>query len=78
MQHFRDEESLLERHGYVHLEAHRQAHWHLVERAAELRRRADAGEVLFGEVVDFLANEVVARHLFTADRDYFPVFRRET
>jgi diguanylate cyclase (GGDEF)-like protein/hemerythrin-like metal-binding protein len=72
--HFRDEEALLAKAGYTHLESHVRAHNHLRERALELKRAADEGKVSFGEVVDFLANEVVARHLFTADRDYFPLF----
>jgi len=73
-QHFRDEEALLEQRGYVKLEAHARAHAGLLARAAELRRAAAAGEASFGAVVEFLAGEVVARHLFTADRDFFPLF----
>lgn len=30
-----------------------------------------------GALIDFLANDVVARHLFTAERDYYPLFLDE-
>jgi hypothetical protein len=35
---------------------------------------AASGSASFGALIDFLANDVVARHLFTADRDYYPLF----
>jgi hemerythrin-like metal-binding protein len=72
--HFRDEEALLEKAGYPQLKAHAQAHARLRARALELQKAADAGAIPFGPVIDFLANEVVARHLFTADRDFYPLF----
>jgi diguanylate cyclase (GGDEF)-like protein/hemerythrin-like metal-binding protein len=71
--HFRDEEALLARIGYPKLEAHSRAHSRILTKALELELAAEAGEVQFGEVVDFLANEVVSRHLFAADRDFFPL-----
>ncbi len=72
--HFRDEEALLAKAGYAHLESHARAHSNLLARALELKKAADEGDAPFGEVIEFLANEMVARHLFTADRDYFPLF----
>ena len=72
--HFRDEEALLERHGYGKLETHRRLHARLLQRAHELRRAFDAGEAHLGSLVEFLAGEVVARHLFRADRDFFALF----
>lgn len=34
-----------------------------------------AGRVSLGDLVDFLANKVVAQHLFKVDRDFFPLFK---
>ena len=72
--HFADEESELEARGYVRLEAHRRIHATLLERAHELRAALDSGDANLGGVVEFLASEVVSRHLLRADRDFFPLF----
>ncbi len=73
--HFRDEEALLARVGYAKLDAHARSHAHLLERVRTIRRDLDEGRLRFGDVVDFLANDVVAGHMFGADADFFPVFR---
>jgi diguanylate cyclase (GGDEF)-like protein/hemerythrin-like metal-binding protein len=73
--HFRDEEALLERIGYPKLHAHARSHAHLLERVHTIRRDLDEGRLRFGDVVDFLANDVVAGHMFGADSDFFPIFR---
>lgn len=72
--HFADEEIILERKGYAHLETHRRAHAGLLARAARLKQKAEAEEIPLGELVEFLAHDVVARHLLTVDRDFFPLF----
>jgi len=74
--HFSDEEALLAEHRYADLEAHRRAHAGLLARAAELKAAFEAGTSTLGDLVDFLANSVVAQHLFKADREYFPLFRK--
>jgi hemerythrin len=73
--HFVNEEALLELRGYAHTEAHRRTHANLLRRAQELRNDLAAGSASLGGIVEFLAGEVVARHLFKADRDFFPLFR---
>lgn len=75
--HFAHEERLLEARGFAALAIHRKAHAGLMARAHDLRRRWAAGEAGPGAVVEFLAGEVVARHLFRADREFFPLFARE-
>ena len=75
--HFAHEEGLLEARGFASLAAHRKAHAGLLARAHELRQRWVAGEAGLGAVVEFRAGEVVARHLFRADREFFPLFARE-
>lgn len=72
--HFADEEAILAKHHYADLEVHAQAHKRLVERALQLRDAAAAGGVTIGELVDFLADEVVARHMLKTDREFYPLF----
>lgn len=72
--HFADEEAILERIRYARLDAHRHAHARLLARAHRLKASADLGELRLGELVEFLAQDVVARHMLGADRDFFPLF----
>lgn len=72
--HFADEEALLERHGYDKLAAHRRAHAGLLSRAAQLRNQIPCGQTSLGAMTEFLAGDVVARHLFKMDREFFPLF----
>ena len=74
VRHFADEEEQLRLHGYGRLAAHKAAHESLVARALALREKADADSLGLGELVQFLANDVVARHLLLMDRDFFPLF----
>ena len=72
--HFTAEERLLAERGYEHLESHRVAHKVLLARAAALRRAAASGDgSAVASVVEFLVYELVARHMLTADRDFFPL-----
>lgn len=71
--HFAAEEAILERLGYPHLPEHRRVHAGLLKRALQLRTRVRAGEAKLGAVVEFLALDVVMRHLTAADRAFFPL-----
>lgn len=73
--HFADEEALLERLGYAGLPEHRRIHAGLLRRAANLKARVESGQAKLGAVVEFLALDVVVRHLTSADRAFFPLFR---
>ena len=75
-QHFANEEALLAQHEYASLEAHRRAHLRLLERAGELKAAAAGGKATLGELVEFLANTVVAQHLFKVDREFYPLFKK--
>ncbi len=74
--HFADEEALLARHGYKDLDKHRLAHIELLEHAREVAACAAAGKTTLGDMVDFLANTVVAQHMFKADQEFFHLFRK--
>jgi diguanylate cyclase (GGDEF)-like protein/hemerythrin-like metal-binding protein/PAS domain S-box-containing protein len=76
VQHFADEEVILARHRYNELDAHAQDHKMLIEHALKLRDSALAGGVTTGELVVFLAEEVVAQHLLKTDHKFFPLFTK--
>jgi len=72
--HFADEEAILAGRHYADLEQHKRAHAGLLRRAGHLRIRVESGQADFGSVVEFLAQDVVARHLMTLDRAFYPLF----
>lgn len=73
-QHFADEEVILARHHYSDLDAHARDHKVLIEHAQKLRDSALAGGVTIGELVSFVAHEVVAQHILRTDRKFFSLF----
>jgi diguanylate cyclase len=75
LDHFVDEEAILVRLNYDHFDEHKRAHSALLKRAGWLRDRAAMGEANLGAVVEFIAQDVIARHLMTADRAFFPLLR---
>jgi hemerythrin len=77
VKHFADEEAILAAHHYPELALHARAHKRLVERALQLRDEALSGGVTMGELVDFLADEVVARHMLKMDRGFYPLFNNQ-
>ncbi len=74
VKHFADEEAILAEHHYVDLDVQKRAHVRLVERALQLHTDVLAGGVTMGELVEFLASEVVARHMLQTDREFYPLF----
>lgn len=77
-QHFADEEAILAEYGYKELEQHRHAHAELLTRAGELKAAVTAGKTTLGDLVEFLANNVVAQHMFVEDKKFFPLFSKQT
>jgi diguanylate cyclase (GGDEF)-like protein/hemerythrin-like metal-binding protein len=76
VQHFADEEAILARHHYAGLDIQVRAHRALIEHALRLRAAVAAGGVTIGELVDFLADEVVAQHMLKTDREFYPLFEK--
>lgn len=70
--HFIDEERVLAEVRYPRLAEHRRLHEKLLESSRELRDAVHAGTSSPGEIVEFLAFEVVNRHILRADRQFFP------
>jgi diguanylate cyclase (GGDEF)-like protein/hemerythrin-like metal-binding protein len=77
VRHFADEEAVLARHGYKELEAHQRAHAGLLARAGKLKESVAAGKSTSGDLVEFLANTVIAEHLLKADREFVSLFNKE-
>ena len=75
VRHFADEEAILERLNYAHLPDHRQAHEGLVRRARMMARLIKEGKASPDAVVEFLTQDVIARHMMVVDRAFFPMFR---
>ncbi|HXZ18119.1 MAG TPA: diguanylate cyclase, partial [Roseiarcus sp.] len=76
VKHFAYEEGALDARRYDDLARHKAAHANLLAQAGELRAAVAAGRTTTGELVDFLADKVVAQHLFGADMKFFPLFLR--
>jgi diguanylate cyclase (GGDEF)-like protein/hemerythrin-like metal-binding protein len=70
--HFGHEEGILAAAAYPQLLEHAAAHRHLVSRANELLAHFQADTLEIGELFQFVAHEVVAKHLLAADREFFP------
>ena len=70
--HFSDEEAIFNETDFPAAEEHKAVHRALVSRAGELVRRFQEGTLTVGELFQFLAHDVVARHLLGEDRKFFP------
>lgn len=71
-QHFADEEGVLEQVQYPERALHRRMHERLLASARRLRGSVQNGSGTPGQVAEFLAYEVVNRHILKHDREYFP------
>jgi diguanylate cyclase (GGDEF)-like protein/hemerythrin-like metal-binding protein len=69
--HFRDEEEILRRSGYPGVDDHGVVHRELCNSACALLEKFRSGLLGVGELFEFLARDVVAKHLLGADRDFF-------
>jgi len=70
--HFHDEEEILASIGYPGLEEHHRIHAKLVTHATKLNKQLADGTITPGEVFNFIANDVIAQHMFQEDRKFFP------
>jgi hemerythrin-like metal-binding protein len=70
--HFRDEEAILTEIGYPGTAEHAALHRQLVNAAATLAGRFHAGALEIGELFQFLAHDVLAKHMLGADGELIP------
>lgn len=71
VEHFHDEEAILAAFNYSETAKHTALHRELIIGAATLRGRFRAGTLRIGELFQFLAHDVICKHLLSADRDFF-------
>ena len=74
VQHFAHEEAILAQYHYGGLDEHKHAHQLLIVHALHLRDKTNAGLATIGELVNFLADEVIAQHMLKEDRKFYPLF----
>lgn len=72
--HFETEEAVLRTVGYSHLTQHAALHRSLLNKAAKLVAEFKAGKTAIGPVFQFLAEDLIVRHMLGADREFFPLF----
>lgn len=70
-QHFQDEEALLQNVDYPGAAEHANLHRVLLEKSLQLSKHFRAGTLSIGGLFEFLAHEVIARHILQSDRSYF-------
>lgn len=72
IRHFGDEEVILAKIGYPDLAEHAAIHRKLVDDALMLVDKFHAGTLNVGELFNFLAQDVVSKHMLGEDRKFFP------
>jgi hemerythrin-like metal-binding protein len=72
VQHFEDEEAILAAAGYPGTAKHTGLHRELVDGLATLTGQFHAGVLGIGELFRYLASDVLARHMLSADREFVP------
>lgn len=71
VEHFKDEESIISAAGFPGAAEHAAIHRRLVASAESLVARFHSGDLGVGELFEFLACDVVARHMLNADRAFY-------
>ena len=72
VQHFKDEETIITASGFPGSATHAAIHRELIDKAVVLVGRFHAGTLAIGELFQYLAHDVVTRHMLGADREFFP------
>jgi diguanylate cyclase (GGDEF)-like protein/hemerythrin-like metal-binding protein len=75
-QHFQDEEGILRQLGFASLEQHAAEHAQLLTRAHELVHEFERDKRSLGSLFQFLAHDVIIRHILGSDREYFELIAR--
>lgn len=76
-QHFRDELRIVTALGYPEARAHGEDHQRLLAEAERLAEDCERGVLSVGELFQFLAQEVIIKHLLTEDRKFFVLTRSD-
>ena len=71
VQHFECEDAVLSEIGFPAASAHVVMHRQLLAQANTLVKRYDEDGLAIGELFQFLANDVIAKHMLREDRAFF-------
>lgn len=74
VEHFRDEEELMERIGYSGLASHRKIHERLLNQAVEFQRALELGSLRKADLISFLSDWLIS-HIRGTDMKYVPSYR---
>jgi len=74
--HFADEEAIFTAAGFTGADDHVIAHRQLVEKAGRLIESLKIGALSVGPVFQFLAQDVITRHMLTDDKQFLPYLRQ--
>jgi len=69
--HFKNEESIFLTAKYPRAAGHIEIHKGLVSHALTLAGKLRAGTLGIGELYSFLAHDLIANHMLSADREFF-------
>ncbi len=72
VRHFHEEEAILAAAAYAGTAEHALRHRELVAQANALVQDFHAGAIGLGELFEFLAHDLIARHMLNEDRQFFP------
>ncbi|MEI7431691.1 MAG: diguanylate cyclase, partial [Betaproteobacteria bacterium] len=72
-----DEEAIITAAGFPGVAEHAAIHRELVDNAVNLVGRFHAETLDLGELFQFLAHDVVARHMLGSDREFFSYLNRK-
>lgn len=75
VRHFQAEEAILGAAAYAGTAAHAALHRDLADRAATLVESFRAGAIGLGELFEFLAHDLIAKHMLSEDQRFFPFLR---
>ncbi|HIJ62847.1 MAG TPA: diguanylate cyclase [Rhodospirillaceae bacterium] len=74
--HFKNEETVIAAAGFPGLEEHQDLHRLILKKADQLLQEFAADTAEIGAIFQFLAHDVVARHMLVADYEFFPYLVR--
>ncbi len=72
VKHFQDETAIIRKAGFPFTDEHILRHNELIEKARMLSDKYKRNELTFDELIKFLAYDLIARHILTEDRKFFP------
>ena len=73
--HFRDEEEILVSVKYPAAAEHRKVHADLVSKAKSLIPRLATAELSLGELFNFIADDMISKHMHIEDKKFYQYFR---